>query len=317
MDISVIIPIYNVEEYLLECLQSVAAQSKTVGVECLLVDDCGTDASMYVAERFVSAYKGNISFRILHHNKNCGLSAARNTGIRVAKGKFLLFLDSDDFIFPTCLENMYNFGLLYDADMVQGSYMSDSPYMKLFEKVTLPDFTSDKSLIKRILLNYDINPVMAQNRLVKKQLILDNNLFFKEGIIHEDQYWNFFLAKVINRIVFCKEKTYFYRQTPGSITNHVNEKKEIIAYNTLIKDFTANVDTFEKGAQKRIIFCLILNAINSNFYKNTDEQKNIIESFVKKNRGIVQCMLVLLFRLKKGFLRAKLINLLMNIYVRE
>lgn len=85
MDISVIVPIYNVENYILECLQSVAAQTKTKNVECILVDDCGTDNSVKVAEQFISAYKGDISFALFHHSENKGLSAARNTGIKNAR----------------------------------------------------------------------------------------------------------------------------------------------------------------------------------------------------------------------------------------
>lgn len=91
MDISVIVPIYNVESYILECLQSVAAQTKTKNVECILVDDCGTDNSVKVAEQFISAYEGDISFALLHHPENEGLSAARNTGIKNARGKYLFF----------------------------------------------------------------------------------------------------------------------------------------------------------------------------------------------------------------------------------
>lgn len=107
MDISVIVPIYNVENYILECLQSVAAQTKTKNVECILVDDCGTDNSVKVAEQFISAYKGDISFALFHHSENKGLSSARNTGIKNARGKYLFFLDSDDMIKPYCLDELF------------------------------------------------------------------------------------------------------------------------------------------------------------------------------------------------------------------
>lgn len=179
MDISVIVPIYNVENYILECLQSVAIQTKTKDVECILVDDCGTDKSVKVAEQFISAYEGDISFALLHHPENKGLSAARNTGIKNARGNYLFFLDSDDMIKPYCLDELLVLAETYRADMVQGSYESDLASMKHFEDSRLPEFSDDKSFIKRTLLNYDVNPVMAQNRLVRRQLVVENNLWFK------------------------------------------------------------------------------------------------------------------------------------------
>lgn len=152
MDISVIVPIYNVESYILECLQSVAAQTKTKNVECILVDDCGTDNSVKVAEQFISAYEGDISFALLHHPENEGLSAARNTGIKNARGKYLFFLDSDDMIKPYCLDELFALAETYQADMVQGAYESDLANMKRFEDSPLPEFSENKSFIKRTLL---------------------------------------------------------------------------------------------------------------------------------------------------------------------
>lgn len=315
MDISVIIPIYNVKDYVLDCLHSVANQTKKNGVECILVDDRGTDNSMEIAEKFVSSYNGMIDFRIYHHDKNKGLSAARNSGIREAKGKYLYFLDSDDTIYPNCLNIMFDSAEKYDADLVQGSYDSDVPYMEQFSKHSLPLFSDNHPFIKRTLLNYDVNPVMAQNRLVKKNIIVDNNLFFKEGIIHEDHYWTFFLAKVINRICFIKDKTYYYRQTIGSITNRVNIEKETFAFSTLITDFCANIDNIEIGAQKKYIFCLLLSAISSHYYKNNEEKKMLMQSFERHNNLFVNYWVKLILDLKNGsFSQTLLIKILIKIF---
>lgn len=315
MDISVIIPIYNVKDYVLDCLHSVANQTKKNGVECILVDDRGTDNSMEIADKFVSSYNGMIDFRIYHHDKNKGLSAARNSGIREAKGKYLYFLDSDDTIYPNCLNIMFDSAEKYDADLVQGSYDSDVPYMEQFSKHSLPLFSDNHPFIKRTLLDYDVNPVMAQNRLVKKNIIMDNNLFFKEGIIHEDHYWTFFLAKVINRICFIKDKTYYYRQTIGSITNRVNIEKETLAFRTLITDFCANIDNLEIGAQKKYIFCLLLSAISSHYYKNNEEKKMLMQSFERHNNLFVNYWVKLILDLKNGsFSQTLLIKILIKIF---
>lgn len=312
-----IIPVYNVENYVLECLQSVAAQTKTKDVECILVDDCGTDKSVSLAEQFISTYVGEIAFALFHHPQNRGLSAARNTGIKNAKGKYLFFLDSDDTIKPDCLDKLFSLAEKYHADMVQGSYVSDLESMKLFEKSQLPEFSDDKSYIKRTLLNYDVNPVMAQNRLVRRQLVVENNLWFKEGIIHEDLYWSFFLAKIVERICFCKQKTYFYRSTPGSITNKVNIEKETLAFHTIIEDFCLHIDFFERNAQKRMIYCILLNAISARLYRDKSDRLHLIDCLKSKENHVIQILISLIFNLHDSWFRSKLVNLLMRIYQRR
>ena len=94
--ISIIIPVYNVEKYIEACLHSVMAQTYTGPMECILVDDCGQDNSIGVAEKMISDYQGTIHFRILHHDHNRGQSAARNTGMDAATGEYIFFSDSDD-----------------------------------------------------------------------------------------------------------------------------------------------------------------------------------------------------------------------------
>lgn len=84
--VSIIIPVYNVAPYIEDCLRSVMRQTYAGPMECLIVDDCGTDESIHIAERLITEYNGPIHFDILHHNHNRGLSAARNTGIENAVG---------------------------------------------------------------------------------------------------------------------------------------------------------------------------------------------------------------------------------------
>ena len=89
--ISIIVPVYNVEPYVEECIHSVMRQTYTGPMECIVVDDCGTDNSMAVVEGLIANYKGPISFKVLHHKHNRGLSAARNTGMDAATGDYYFF----------------------------------------------------------------------------------------------------------------------------------------------------------------------------------------------------------------------------------
>lgn len=313
--ISIIIPIFNVEPYILECLESVANQTVHDSIECILVDDCGTDNSVDIAEHFLSSYEGSINFSLIHHQRNGGLSAARNTGVRASKGHYLYFLDSDDTIKPNCLELLINMAEKYSADLVIGSYDTGDSRMNQFDKIDYPKFIDNKKIVKQMLLNYDMLPVTAANRLIKRELLIQNDLFFKEGIIHEDNYWTYFLAKFVNKMAICKEKVYNYRLTPGSITNKVNVEKEILAFKTMITDFSLNIDEFEKGAQKRDIFCLLLGAVDSCYYKDNEERNQLISCFKQQNGFFVRNLVSLIFKLEKNsFLRGKLINLLMKFF---
>ena len=287
MTVSIIIPIYNVEAYVQACLQSVANQTMTDGVECILVDDCGTDESMQLAEQFVKNYQGDITFSILHHDHNRGLSAARNTGIRAAQGEYVYLLDSDDQITSDCMEAFIEMAQRYKkVDFIQGSYAAVRDLSK-FWSIPFPEYTEDRKLIKSSMLDYDIIPVNAQNRLVRREFILKHNLFFKEGIIHEDNHWTFFMAKFVERMAYCRRPTYIYTVNPNSITSSPNMENECKAFAYLIETFSQNIDRFEVGAQKRILLLTLLNMRKAHLY-TTKEDLTYAMDLVKKKNNIFE-----------------------------
>lgn len=102
--ISIIVPIYNVKDYVKDCIDSIQNQTYK-DYEVILVDDCGRDDSVAIAENMLK--EGHVNYLILHHDHNRGLSAARNTGFAKAKGEYVLFVDSDDTLSLDCLENLY------------------------------------------------------------------------------------------------------------------------------------------------------------------------------------------------------------------
>ena len=103
--ISIIIPVYQVSDYVERCIRSVMSQTFT-DIECIIVDDATVDDSMVKCQKLIDEYDGRIQFRLLHHEKNRGLSAARNTGTKAATGEYVFYLDSDDEITSDCIEKM-------------------------------------------------------------------------------------------------------------------------------------------------------------------------------------------------------------------
>ncbi len=233
ISVSIIVPVYNVEPYIKECLQSVMAQTYQGPMECLLVDDCGSDRSMEIAENLVSSYHGTIVFRILRHDHNRGLSAARNTGIDEATGDYVFFMDSDDQILPNCISILTTKADNYsDADMVVGGISSkgrasvyDITKISKYRK----DYIEDENKIRKIIIQGGSRfPVMAWNKLIKLSFLKDNKLYFKEGIIHEDVHWNFFIQRYVHSVAFARVPTYVYRINPEGIVEQskLNRKSE-------------------------------------------------------------------------------------------
>jgi len=257
MKISIIIPVYNVEAYIQTCLNSVAAQTCTSEIECIIVDDCTPDRSCEVIQKFMATCHGRIVFKLIHHEKNSGLSAARNTGIQNATGDYLYFLDSDDSIIPTCLELMETMLVKYGkVDIVQGGAIATDRvrygWLELNEQSCLPDFSDDRKWIKKAMLYHKI-PMTAWNKLIKKDFIICNNLFFKEGIIHEDDHWMFYAAKYVSKLAICKYNTYRYLIRSGSIMN-MHTGKSDSSWAIILNDFLDNIDDFCREDQISMIF---------------------------------------------------------------
>lgn len=219
--ISIIIPIYNVQNYIADCICSVINQTFTDSVECLLVDDCGSDDSIVIAEKIIDSYKGKIKFRIINHNSNLGLSCARNTGIRESDGEWLLFLDSDDWLSENCLQTMVDMTTKYPSCelVIGGAIKTDGDDIFDLENSNFPDYVEDRNWINRNLLTPMNLPVTAWNKLIKKDFVNKHQLYFVESAISEDEYWNFLLAKYVSCMVILKHNTYFYRVREGSIMN--------------------------------------------------------------------------------------------------
>lgn len=245
--VSIIIPIYNVEKYVEECLTSVAEQTIQDCVECILVDDCGTDNSVAIAEDFVGKYSGSITFSILHHKHNRGLSAARNTGTEQAKGDYVFFLDSDDKLLPNSISDLLKVANKYpDAEIIQGCVTQGF----VFSTDTLPEYINNREWIRKGLCSHKINDP-AWNRLVKRDFILNNNLFFVEGYLQEDTLWSYQIQKHISAIAFCFEQTYWYRYNPDGIMNGLSKNREAKSYarvfNYVLNDLVngETIETYE------------------------------------------------------------------------
>lgn len=224
LKVTIVVPLYQVEEYIEACLRSVASQTYKGPIECIIVDDCGTDNSCPIVEKFISEQKGKIDFILIHHEHNRGLSAARNTGMDYATGEYIYFLDSDDEITPDCIDKLVKPLESYRYDFVTADFSlvggrSVTTYLKARGEY--------KSGIKEAYYCKEWN-VTAWNKLCNRDFLQQNNLRFKEGIIHEDILWSFYLANFTKSMFALEDKTYIYNTRESSImgTMKISESKD-------------------------------------------------------------------------------------------
>lgn len=233
--ISIIIPVYNVEPYIAECLQSVMRQNYVGPIECIVVDDCGTDRSMAVVERLIAEYDGPIDFVVLHHEKNKGLSCARNTGMDVAHGDYIFFLDSDDWISDDCIGHLVSLTIDKSFEMISGG-------MDVFRgEYEEKGKGNDALVVKKIsgqefLFNWvrDYSSVISVwNKLYPKKYLQKKSARFKSIPLAEDVLFNYELFCKPSTIYVSNRVTYHYRKREGSVIdvvrkNPLKDRDEIV-----------------------------------------------------------------------------------------
>lgn len=214
--VSIVIPVYKVAAYIGDCLESVWRQTYP-SLEVILVNDATPDDSMAQAALWIEKLRGRFEVKVVNHEQNRGLSAARNTGMKEATGDWIYFLDSDDEITPDCIELMVAEVVKHpDVDFVIGNVkfvgatwdfpLKCKTYVAGNEKI-LHDYTTYKWYM------------MVVNRLYKKTYLLQNNLYFKEGLLHEDELYSFQVATTAQAMAAVYEETYIYKvRSVGSIT---------------------------------------------------------------------------------------------------
>ena len=215
MNFSIIVPVYNMEEYLERCISSILNQSYS-DYEVLLIDDYSSDSSLKIAQGFKDE-----KIKLLRNEVNSGLSVSRNVGIQNATGDYILFVDSDDYIEQDAL--------LVLNDLISKNDNPDILYTGVIEergedKLKKYGYVSesDKNYTGYEFLKSELGKrnlyAPACLGVYKRTLIVDNNLFFKPGIYHEDELWTPQVVDKASKIYLSKYMYYHYVKRENSIT---------------------------------------------------------------------------------------------------
>lgn len=283
--LSIIVPIYNVEKYLDECISSIITPLMNQ-YEIILVDDGSQDSSGNMCDFYKNKYD-NIQ---VVHKKNGGLSSARNAGITIARGQYLLFLDSDDKLSEGSLSIIIDEISSKKVDILMGRAMTFDEDNSECNTCNIETYMPYMAINdpNKLMLKLDKNPdfwFAAWLIVIRKSFLLENELFFKEGLMHEDELWVplvFVNAKSVCLIDYC---FYFYRvNRKGSIVSTPQIKREfdkLKIAKTLHKYKCTSLSgsIFLKRRSAALVFGIILSLRK---FKN-DKRYNELISAVRKS----------------------------------
>lgn len=252
--LSVIVPVYNTEKFLDKCIMSILMQTG-INLELILIDDCSTDNSMNICQKYAKIDK-----RIIYHRfrENLGVSMARNFGIEESKGKYITFVDSDDYVdtnaYWKILKKVKNFEMIM-FDMVDINCYSE-------KKVNKYDFIKENTNILKNKLNPDelfsIAGSVCRN-IYLNRIIKENNLKFSVDIkLSEDRIFNLKYISYINKFVYIAEPLYFRMLTPDSTIYKYKKNMidEMITSNLLLKDTVLKYWGIKYIQPYNYVFCL-------------------------------------------------------------
>lgn len=221
--VSVVVPIYNVEEYIKKCVGSLIEQTYR-NIEVILVDDGSSDDSPRVCDEYAERYK---RVRAIH-KENGGLSDARNAGLRMATGKYIAFVDGDDYVESTYIQDLVECMQSEAGDMAVCAYYDDFAG-KINANLTNDDkkiYTSVEAM-KDIFSQNSILKIMTWNKLYARHLFENNEIEFPVGKYHEDNFTTYKLMYYAEKIVYLNKPLYYYVQRPNSIMTSVFSDKRL------------------------------------------------------------------------------------------
>ena len=211
--VSIIVPIYNVEAYLIECLESIVGQSYG-NLEIILVNDGSTDQCSEICETYAQEDK---HIQVIH-KENGGLSDARNSGMAVMTGEYVLFVDSDDCIAENTVECLLQTSLGNDADVVECGFtkfeVSVSPSAASSEKTESVTRVYSAEQALDSLMRDELKQVVW-NKMYTASVI--DGLLFEKGRLNEDEFWTYQILAQAERVTKIEDELYCYRQQPDSI----------------------------------------------------------------------------------------------------
>ncbi len=291
MFFSVIVPVYNIEHYLRKSLDSLVQQTCT-DKEIILIDDGSTDSSGRICEEYAKAYPGIT----VVYQANQGLAGARNTGLSVATGEWLSFVDGDDWVDSDMLEELQGYILATDADLYRFGYMiTDEAEQKLFrtrpKRHTITSFHNEQELFRFYSRNF-LSLHTAWQGVYRHSIIREHHLAFvnERKVFSEDTLFNYQYLLHTRRLVALRYMPYHYLRRKGSLCFSITTEQRLLRYVALGEyayQATAKqgLTYFQENFHKHYFLMLDVVVWNALFVKNIPEKRirNILDEMWKND----------------------------------
>lgn len=281
--VSVIVPAYNIQDYIGKCVDSILNQSYK-DLEVILVDDGSTDNTLSILKN----YQDKDDRVKLVHQENKGLSGARNSGLDISIGEFVYFVDGDDRIHPLCIEKLLTIAEEYGCDIVQCgvlSFLEDDNITTELEGEKV-EIVSGKNICRRMILSRDSSEMTVVWNKLYRRSIFDNKRF-TEGMVYEDTALTHELFWKSNKVAVTNQTLAFYRsQRRGSIT-HSNNKK----IQDAIKADSMRTSFFEKVGELNLYYMTLYVTAND-YVKLKINDKNLYSKDMRNNHKEIIKMVI-------------------------
>lgn len=280
--VSLVIPIYNTEKFIERCLCSVFEQTFR-DVEYILINDCTPDGSIGIAERIIKSYPDRC-ITLLANEVNRGSAGVRNRGIKAAKGKYIIFIDSDDYVEPTMLEDMYKEAEMKDADVVIADYYINYPQKQVYSKQTAPSSGTECSQWILSGLLHSSN----SNKLIKKELYAKNKISFIEGVnMWEDMSTIPRVCYFADKVVYLpKAYLHYVQYNENSYTSNLTAKSllDIQTAIEVLQSFFQNNDEYKKA----LSFLRLKAKIDFVMHTKGEERKRLCRLYNEPKEMIIE-----------------------------
>lgn len=273
--VTISIPLYQCEDFLIKCLQSVERQTYE-NIEVTLINDQTPDKSVEMAEDFIEKHQLN-TWKIIHLEKNSGLSVVRNKGIETAQGKYLFFLDSDDVITPECIavlvSNAEETGAEMTVSQIECVKLESGEKSFCLGELRGSLILSDNLAVFRAFVAGDI-PSSAVNKLMVTEVIKERELYFVPGLFAQDELWTFQTCLSLERVsIYSGEPTYTY-YLHGKSVIHNRGKRNFDNWFTIGQYIDAAYKKENKKDRKILILEYLTNFKTMTLQMNWKAQKN-------------------------------------------
>ena len=291
--ISVIVPVYNVEEYLEECLDSIQKQTY-IDIEVILVNDGSTDRSKEICERYCEK---DSRFKLVNQ-ENKGLSGARNRGMLESKGEFISFVDSDDVLKEDMLEQLMKQMTSEDIDIVECWYTNEKQELELsIPKNVKTIFQGDSKEALVSLCKDNIVRLNAVAKLFRRQVII--NFPFLEGLFYEDVYGGIGILKHIRKMVKINYIGYYYRVRQGSIMNREFNIKNLDLFticDKLEQLYQGDTDSLAY-IHRRLFHLVLMHVVDYHIFEGNPYKEKYVEYLNRYVKGSSRSLVMRAYQL--------------------